>query len=485
MWRQSSRAQHVELVSTEQLPAGRDSISKADPSHEVVGPNADDGAELATEIRDRLATINGLDMPGEGLDSQLLDYMIKSVARLSIENSMMKEKIKKLQQSSGGQTVVVSAEEKNEDTHMDAQAPTKTEAQKEKPQSLQHLTCHVVYCQEERRTYYMDVPRMFKGDSRADHLRGKVWIENLSKHLERHTHVSFAVVKGYYCSCMGGKRTMDYHRVVGHRDGKLIDDSKPAESRTRFVSLSVLTREIITKMMTSNPERFAGFRKMVAYEDEPFYIYYVLNRTFLDLLADDSSQLDDTERLRVKPLCNWFEENCRKDWDEADEMLARGKINAKHYPKLFRPDELVVWKQSEHPGIIRAAKTKPYPWNGKGDQLDAITWSYNGVFERTELFGWLIMNNVDSEYLNIKIDDGEVDITSLPIYPMRFAEAGLHAKLIARGHKFWSCRRKKLISYADTTNADAHTTAVRSLFRLASQSKSKADLWPRSITDTW
>lgn len=41
-------------------------------------------------------------------------------------------------------------------------------------------------------------------------------------------------------------------------------------------------------------------------------------------------------------LCKWLDDNWSADWKEADELLSRGEIKAKHYSKLFRPDEVLL-----------------------------------------------------------------------------------------------------------------------------------------------
>ena len=47
-------------------------------------------------------------------------------------------------------------------------------------------------------------------------------------------------------------------------------------------------------------------------------------------------------------------------------------------------------------------------------------------------------------------EPGEVvPMTSLKVYPLRFADGGVEELLAARGRTFWSCRSKRLVEYPD------------------------------------
>lgn len=186
----------------------------------------------------------------------------------------------------------------------------------------------------------------------------------------------------------------------------------------------------------------------------PYYMFYVHTKTFNELV--DSASLTDPEKEGIRMLCRWFEENCREDWDEADELLSRGKINYKHCKKLFRPEELVISPRKDDEFLIWVTKTKQYPWNHPGDQsVDLQEWEFNGYFRQclsaVFLFGPAAL---------IVEKEGERDITSLGRYPLRFATEGLRQKLIARGNKFWNYRKPTLVTLCGSQGGEGVAVQV-------------------------
>jgi hypothetical protein len=174
-------------------------------------------------------------------------------------------------------------------------------------------------------------------------------------------------------------------------------------------------------------------------------------------------------------VCNWFEENCRADWDEADELFSRGKITAKHYPKLFRPDELILNPRKENEGIVWVYKSRTYPWKDDKDaKIDMLRWDYNGAFRKNEVT--MVICNTEKDYGDISERDGEVDITSLIFYPARFAGPDVLRKLVARGNKFWGCRRKKLISYTEPVPEFAERGGATAVGRSVAPSSVRAHI---------
>jgi hypothetical protein len=296
---------------------------------------------------------------------------------------------------------------------------------------------HMVLC--DNYLYYRDVPRMFKDDSRFDHLRGRIEVENMGKYLDKHSATAFAVVHEYSC----GKFRQSGHAGVGYKSGKLIEDTPPAEEEdTMHISMGQKVRSAIQTIIKAHPEQFKGFdpKKLPHYFRRPFLFFYIHNKNIAKLC--DMCHLDTWARSAVRLLCEWFEDNYRADWDEADELLARGKVNSKHYSKLFRPNEILLRKSNN--GLGDAIKTMEYPWEDKDDYvMDAFEWKFNGLFGKTEIKISLKMEGISDR------TGGEMDITSLPIYPLRFAEDDVYERLKARGEKLWKCRTKSLVCYKE------------------------------------
>jgi hypothetical protein len=295
---------------------------------------------LLTHVREKLASIPGLELSGDGIHSRVIDFLINTVAKLSMENSILKKELAMAEEVKRfhAKDKIESEQQANESS----ENPVSSETQV-------YETYHVVYCDGGKKNYFRDVPRMFKGDLKSDHLRGLVGVVNMSKYLENQPHVVFVVVRQYNCSCGKG---LDYHRIMGYKDGKLIKDSPPAESKENHVIFGNLIHTAMKCIIKTHPDCFKGYsaENLPKWIQEPYLLFYAHNKTFLELAK--SGGLDDSDFERVKLLTTWLEDNWRKDWDEADELLSRNKINAKHYKKLFRPNELVLNPRKHKQGLL-------------------------------------------------------------------------------------------------------------------------------------
>ncbi|KAK4208741.1 hypothetical protein QBC37DRAFT_66072 [Rhypophila decipiens] len=314
----------------------------------------------------------------------------------------------------------------------------------ERPGSPRVGILHKVICSNGGENYFLDPPRMFRGDRKLDHVRGQMGID-LTTYFVRHCDEVFAVVDIYKCAC--GKGPTD-HQVVGFSDGRLVQDSPTATCTGQAVFLRDSLRDTIKDLITLHPARFNGFSSVEtdAWCPKPYYPFYLHNQTFLDLVH--SNDLEQERSAQLELLCEWFEDNLRQDWEEADEMFSRGKVSLKHCTKLFRPSELVFHPRENDPGLGKVFKTDNYPWRYRdaGD-VDISEWEFNGSFYKTKI--WIDVTS------KLTKRETESDITSLPYYPLRFADPDLEKKLIARGHKFWSCRKQKLVTYMQETEANA------------------------------
>ncbi|KAK0634097.1 P-loop containing nucleoside triphosphate hydrolase protein, partial [Immersiella caudata] len=303
---------------------------------------------------------------------------------------------------------------------------------------------HMVYCRDSNRNCFHDEPRIFKGDLMSDHLRGLQGIENITTHLDRHPNIAFAVLNAYNCFCKGGP---DYQRLVGYKNGRVLNDSPTAKPITKYVLFNKSLGNALHRITQEHKDSFPGLKGKPRWHcEEPFMLYYVYNKAFLKLCH--SAGLDDFDRESVIMVCNWFEENKRKVWDETDELLARGKITFDHYARLFRPGELVIYSEADSFGTVVASRVKPHTWDYDTGLVLVEHWTFSGNFQR-EIGKVSLATMLRRGGEAITQLDGEVDITDLEVYPLRFAKPELRDQLIARGNRFWRSRKKCLVSYED------------------------------------
>ncbi|KAE8442756.1 hypothetical protein EG329_002896 [Mollisiaceae sp. DMI_Dod_QoI] len=373
------------------------------------------------------------DLYNNSPSSQLFQFLLDVIQKLEVQKEALESQLSSARQSVGAVVSAPNPNHENADYGNTDKSPIYEEF---------HLVWH-----GEHKQYFRDVPRKFEGDLRSDLLRGRQEVENGTKYLKDHQQTAFIVIREYdgnsYLSA-------NHYSSAGSKGGKLIQDAPLAESYQQNISTSPKIQQALRAMIDKHSESFSGFctDDFPKYFLEPYLFFYLKNKVILGLL--DSSGLDEDSCRYMKLLCGWFEDNCRADWDEADELLSRGKINAKHYRKLFRPDEIILTKLDD--GILHARKTEPYPWRDEKDRvIDIFQWTFNGSFTKDKLTLGLRKSDID---LIFDEKDGEKDITSLQIYPLRFADDGLQQKLSARGEKFWTCRKKKLVCYRETDYMD-------------------------------
>lgn len=374
--------------------------------------------------------------PNQNLANKSEVYF-SAIAKLCVENMILKNKL-----DTALRTAQASTDQPSDSIILEPLAENKSP----KPDTFKNF--HLVYCTRGRNSYYKDVPRMFQGDLVSDHLRGQQGLpKDLTNFLKDNPEIIFTTIKCYSCGCTGGP---SYHGTVGYRDGKLVADSPLAEpAKDAQIVLGKRIQDIIKSIIKSHAESFKGYSAVdfPALWIGPYRFFFTHNKTLLDIAT--SADMNESDRSCIQMLCNWFETNHQKDWDEARELMSRGKINPKHYTKLFGPDELYVGRVVEDPDVLEVFKSQEYPWIVPRDSfVDQHSWAFNGRFYKTT-------STCPSRVFPKPSvsDETEVDITSLDQYPLCFAEPGTKEKLIARGHKFWNCRTRSLVCYRESGEA--------------------------------
>lgn len=372
-----------------------------------------------------IAEALGAELYGNGPHSHLFQYLLTTISKLELERRSLEQQLTRVSEPKS--TAIT------EDSH---DALEKSQEATDAPTTYIWEVFHRVAYRKSH-AFFRDVPRKFKGDTDGDSLRGRDETENMLKYMELHESTAFSVIYQYSAKDYTGRR-------AGVVSGRMIQDGPPAESDSQYIQLAMQTKDAIKAIITAHPEEFKGFTVENDFPlpiVQPYWIFYLHNQAFLRLRS--CSGLREKDQNRIKLLCDWFEENWRLDWDEANALLSKGKINKKHYCKLFRPGDIWVGKGND--GSIKATKLEPYPWLDVQEKTaDAIGWYFNGSFVKERLRYW----TSDEEYIIPKGKE-EVDISSLSIFPIRFAESGTYEKLVSRGEKFWQCRKKKLISFQE------------------------------------
>lgn len=381
-------------------------------------------------LQDALHKIAGLEPYQDPKTARVIEYLTSTVARLKVENQILREELDEVNETHS-RTPENKTPLPPQTTDVDEESPVVARAPT-------YETIHRVTCEKDgSKNYYLDVPRLFKGDNiESDHLRGLIDSDNAAEYLQNNQGTVFVANLLYTCHPRTKKRTRGH---TGYKSGRTVNDSRPAESSETIIVIGSAIHQAIRTVMDAHPERFKGYNStnLRTWYEDPFFLFYAHNRTFMELSG--SSGLDDWAESSLRLLCTWFEENCRSDWDEGDALMAKGKYNNKHYGKLFRPGELVVLpREADGIDLLTLGKVADYPWKHEDpDDTEILTWTFNGSFIRLR------------RVVSLGSDDIiEKDIAvNLKHYPLRFAEKGIKEKLISRGARFWDCRKKKLVCY--------------------------------------
>jgi hypothetical protein len=87
--------------------------------------------------------------------------------------------------------------------------------------------------------------------------------------------------------------------------------------------------------------------------------------------------------------------------------------------------------------------------------LTASSWSFDGVFQKNK------------ETLSVKFPGDlstELEIASLNIYPLQFADPKEEQSLRKQGETLWSCRQKRYVSYIKSEEGPADNVSSVSVF---------------------
>ncbi|KAJ4174860.1 hypothetical protein NW754_005281 [Fusarium falciforme] len=329
---------------------------------------------------------------------------------------------------------------------------------------VKFVTLHRVVCSDRLgddhdKMTYLDPPRLFKGDMENDHFRGTIEVGHLGRYLEDHPEVAFAVVKDYTCTRYAIRLIMSKEGQLGPRGRVLVQDHHPEEGGETEIMIGPATQAGIEAILEAFPNRFPGFQDVPTFLDghydskdsrfsrlsKPYFLF-----TFESL---DIVDMDDSKRESLRLLCRWIEDNYRKEWDEADALFAQGKVNDKHFDTLFRPGELLVRDTADEDRLLSGAIVPLFPTNvDPSDEVNFFHWKFNGSLLRASIpprmpgdSPQILWGSAKPPRLHNKL----MDITSLEWYPLRFASENIKAKLVARGQRFWTCRRQKLVCYKD------------------------------------
>ncbi|EXJ87097.1 hypothetical protein A1O3_04055 [Capronia epimyces CBS 606.96] len=310
--------------------------------------------------------------------------------------------------------------------------------------------------------YFLDAPRLFARDSRGHALRGRDRVTDVDEYLETHPMVSMVVYRDYDCG--------EYHRMVrdefqrvapDNMDQSLFlsfkawfyclgHDTEPAVAQKESLDfVSVELQEALDAVVRNSRDT----ANAVSHWNEPrnlaapYDYFYHHSATF----ENESRGLEWRHQLQIGMLLDYIRSEFGSFYDEANASFERGWVARKHFPLLFRSNEIVVAHQERDKSELAYMIERYEGEEQEGIVLHCWSWQFDGAFKKTPI--------------KLTVPWPEtfepcVSITALKVWPLRLDRSGLFGKLKRRGREFWSCRKRKLVSYAAprATNFELQTT---------------------------
>ncbi|CAI0648973.1 unnamed protein product, partial [Colletotrichum noveboracense] len=153
----------------------------------------------------------------------------------------------------------------------------------------------------------------------------------------------------------------------------------------------------------------------------------------------------------VNALVSHIEQAYAPLYDNIDEQLSRGFVSNGSMEYLFRPGQVLI---SFTDGVSQGhiAISRPFTYADEPDDYAIVPIKVLVAMEHIIAFNLVPWKFVRvEEKLKIEFEtetkNGEIDISTLPVVPLEYTSEAVQNRLIRRGHTFWKCREKRLISY--------------------------------------
>ncbi|KAG9697758.1 P-loop containing nucleoside triphosphate hydrolase protein, partial [Aureobasidium melanogenum] len=311
---------------------------------------------------------------------------------------------------------------------------------------------------------YLDVPRLFARDNKANGLRGTKPIEDLEQFLEEHSDYDFVVIRKYSCKAYYEAHEGEFQEIGDSRLRMQISSEQRAYLYTlrNDLPLAMPQDESITDFSQDMAEALNALDGLCQWNGtfDPDYSedlelkspYVIVYHSRMSLNEYRNKGIDPVYWSCIDGFRDYVLGSMSNDYAEADACLEKSEITSRHLAKLFREGDIVVTKRKgEEMGLLCKSVRCPNP---QTCDLECQSWTFDGTFRKK------------LEHLRITWPAGQsldtIHIVSLETFPLRFAGKELEDGLKERGQMLWDCRFRKYVSYEDSIPAaNKQTTNLR------------------------
>lgn len=269
-----------------------------------------------------------------------------------------------------------------------------------------------------------------KNSMYSGHLSGIKYIYDLERYFENSLNIAFVVIREHHCAQRFAP-TSHITEVCDKNQSNALPESISIVSQGLRNALNQVATcyidEVSSHPTFPRPEMAAPY----------FFLYH--HRSDLLQLAEKLQPIDsyrsDTS-AEIMALLRYINEAEGEGFREADELFQQGKTNRRHYQKLFRPNDIVIFQNKN---ALSGCVPRKWPVPTQ-EGLSIACWSWH-------LQGKWLKRMQQDLYLSV-LTHKEVSIQDLKVYPLRCASPDVRDQLRLRGQKYWNMRHQTFVSYS-------------------------------------
>ncbi|CAF9941983.1 MAG: hypothetical protein HETSPECPRED_004597 [Heterodermia speciosa] len=150
----------------------------------------------------------------------------------------------------------------------------------------------------------------------------------------------------------------------------------------------------------------------------------------------DYAKKHPSAREHLSALIDYCQGKYAADFDDAHRLILAGLISQTHLEKLYLPNSIVVGHED---GLMRCFVVSAWPEQGSSGHLTVKCWAWKNNGTR-----WCRdLRTIDVPPIKAR----EVAVSSLCLYPIRFASVESRSMLLERGSKLWKLKNPSYRSY--------------------------------------
>ncbi|KAH7035821.1 P-loop containing nucleoside triphosphate hydrolase protein [Microdochium trichocladiopsis] len=276
-------------------------------------------------------------------------------------------------------------------------------------------------------------PPVWNQHDGALQLKFSHFIQDPQRYVEKAGDVAYIVYKEY---------NVDHQRKAVDEQIKANVALPPPEPSEYHVQL--VFRDTVSAM-TTFLDSLPTFRADFPGFDESDLMHGPFTWWFHCRKSYDLTLIGPYQARLVSQLINTIEEIYGELYDRVIDQFAEGKVSQWSLEYLVRPGTVLLRRVGPLTlGCLAIGCTLSVQEKDNTASLSVDT--------RSIVFDGLFRRNFERHVIDIP-NDGEVDIKSLKLFPLDFAEPGTRERLSRRGRTYWKCRQQRFVSCQEQSDS--------------------------------